>query len=116
VLVTYSTSPRALRTTTYTYKALPSVLPYKRVRLNSGKLLKSKYNFVLVPLVPLLTLVTISVYTLTYTPSRTYTPAHTLRKSLIRVSATTYQAPADYLQGDTRDVSYLGYIKSILAS
>jgi hypothetical protein len=35
--------------------------------------------------------------TLTYIPSRTYTPAYTLRKSLIRVSTTTYQAPADYL-------------------
>ncbi len=86
----YSTSLRTLRTTTRTYKALPSVPPYKRVRLNSGKLLESKYNFVLVPLVPLLTLVTVSVYTPAYTPSRTYTPAYTLRKSLIRVSTTTY--------------------------
>ncbi len=69
-----------------TYKALPSTSSYKRVRLNLGKLLKSKYNFILVPLVPLLTLVTIP----TYTPSHTYTPAYTLRKSLIRVSITTY--------------------------
>ncbi len=80
-----------------TYKALPSIPPYKRVRLNLGKLLKSKHNFVLVPLVPLLTLVTVPIYTPTRTPSRTYTPARTLRKSLIRVSATTRRAPADYL-------------------
>ncbi len=96
----YSTSPRALRTTTRTCKALPSIPPYKRVRLNSGKLLKSKHNFVLVPLVPLLTLVTlvtVPVYTPAYTPSRTYTPARTPRKSLIRASATTRRAPADYL-------------------
>ncbi len=73
-----------------TYKALPSTSSYKRVRLNLGKLLKSKYNFILVPLVPLLTLVTIPIYSLTYTPSHTYTPAYTLRKSLIRVSITTY--------------------------
>ncbi len=73
----------------YTYKALSSVLPYKRVRLNSGKLLKSKHNFVLVPLVPLLTLVTISIRTPAYTPSYTYTPAYTPRKSLIRASTTT---------------------------
>jgi hypothetical protein len=85
----YSTSPRTLRTTTRTYKALPSVPPYKRVRLNSGKPLKSKYNFVLVPLVPLLTLVTIPIYTPTYTPSRTRTPAHTSRKSPTRASTTT---------------------------
>jgi hypothetical protein len=112
----YSTSPRALRTTTRTYKALSSVPPYKRVRLNSGKLLKSKYNFVLVPLVPLLTLVTVPVYTPTYTPSRTYTPAYTPRKSPIRASATNRRASADYLQGDTRDILYLSYIKSTLAS
>jgi hypothetical protein len=93
----YSTSPRALRTTTRTYKALPSVPPYKRVRLNSGKLLKSKYNFVLVPLVPLLTLVTVPVRTPAYTPSCTYTPARTPRKSLTGASATTRRAPADYL-------------------
>jgi hypothetical protein len=82
-----------------TYKALPSAPSYKRVRLNSGKLLKSKYNFVLVPLVPLLTLVTVPTRTPTYTrtPSRTYTPAYTLRKSLIRVSTTNRRTPADYL-------------------
>jgi hypothetical protein len=112
----YSTSPYTLRTTTCTYKALPSVPPYKRVRLNSGKLLKSKHNFVLVPLVPLLTLVTISIRTLARTPGRTYTPAYTLRKSLIGASTTNRRAPADYLQGNARDVLYLGYIKSILAS
>jgi hypothetical protein len=112
----YNTSPRALYTTTRTYKALPSVPPYKRVRLNLGKLLKSKHNFVLVPLVPLLTLVTVSIYTPARTSSRTYTPAYTLRKSPTGVSATTYRASADYLQGDTRDVLYLGYIKSILTS
>jgi hypothetical protein len=95
----YSISPRALRTTTRTRKALPSVPSYKRVCLNSGKLLKSKYNFVLVPLVPLLTLVTVSIYTPTYihTPGRTYTPAYTLRKSPIGASATNYRTPADYL-------------------
>jgi hypothetical protein len=81
----------------YTYKALPSILPYKRVRLNLGKLLKSKHNFVLVPLVPLLTLVTVFIYTPTYIPSYTYTPAYTLRKSSIRISTTTRRAPADYL-------------------
>ncbi len=86
----YSASPCTLRTTTRTRKALPSVPPCKRVRLNSGKLLKSKHNFVSVPLVPLLTLVTI--------PTR------------------NRRAPADYLQGDARDVSCLGYIKSTLAS
>ncbi len=112
----YSTSPCTLYTTTRTCKALPSIPPYKRVRLNSGKPLKSKYNFVLVPLVPLLTLVTVPMYTPAYIPSRTRTPAYTLRKSSTGVSATTYRAPADYLQGDTRDVLYLGYIKSILAS
>jgi hypothetical protein len=112
----YSTSPRTLYTTTHTRKALPSVPPYKRVHLNSGKLLKSKYNFVSVPLVPLLTLVTVPVRTPAYTPSRTRTPAHTLRKSPIRASTTTCRAPADYLQGDARDVLCLGYIKSILAS
>ncbi len=112
----YSASPRALRTITRTYKALPSIPPCKRVRLNSGKLLESKYNFVLVPLVPLLTLVTVPARTPTYIPGRTYTPAHTPRKSLIRASATTRRAPADYLQGDARDVLYLGYIKSTLAS
>ncbi len=100
----------------YTYKALSFVLPYKRVCLNLGKLLKSKHNFVLVPLVPLLTLVTVPAYTPAYIPSRTYTPAYTLRKSPIRVSTTNRRAPADYLQGDTKDVLYLGYIKSILAS
>ncbi len=93
----YSISPRALLTTTYTYKALPSVLPYKRVRLNSGKLLKSKYDFVLVLLVPLLTLVTIPTRTPAYTPSRTRTPAYTPKKSLTGVSATNRRAPADYL-------------------
>jgi hypothetical protein len=112
----YSTSPYTLRTTIRTYKALPSVPLYKRVRLNSGKLLKSKHNFVLVPLVPLLTLVTIPIYTPAYTPSRTRTPAYTLRKSPIRASTTTHRAPTNYLQGNTRDVLYLGYIKSILAS
>ncbi len=81
-----------------------------------GKPLKSKYNFVLVPLVPLLTLVTVPIYTPAYTPSRTRTPAHTLRKSPTRASTTTRRASADYLQGDARDVSYLGYIKSTLAS
>jgi hypothetical protein len=93
----YNTSPRTLHTTTCTYKALPSVPPYKRVCLNLGKLLKSKYNFVSAPLVPLLTLVTVSVYTPAYTPGRTYTPARTLRKSLIGASTTTRRAPADYL-------------------
>jgi hypothetical protein len=86
----YSTSPRALLTTTRTYKTLPSAPSYKRVRLNLGKPLKSKHNFVLVPLVPLLTLVTVSIYTPTYTPSRTRTPAHTPRKSFIRASTTNY--------------------------
>jgi hypothetical protein len=112
----YSVSPCALLTTTRTYKVLPSAPSYKKVRLNSGKLLKSKYNFVLVPLVPLLTLVTVPIRTPAYTPGCTYTPTYTPRKSLIRVSATNYRASADYLQGDTRDVLYLGYIKSILAS
>jgi hypothetical protein len=93
----YSISPCTLLTTTRTYKVLPSASSYKRVRLNLGKLLKSKHNFVLVPLVPLLTLVTIPIHTLTYIPSRTYTPAYTPRKSLIRVSATNYRAPTDYL-------------------
>ncbi len=86
----YSTSPCIIRTTTRTYKALSSALSYKRVRLNSGKLLKNKYNFVLIPLLPLLTLVITPVHTLAYTLSRTYTPAHTPRKSLIRVSTTPY--------------------------
>ncbi len=112
----YSASPRALRTTTYTRKALPSIPPYKRVRLNSGKLLKSKHDFVSALLVPLLTLVTVPVHTPTHTPGRTRTPAYTLRKSSTRASATTRRAPADYLQGDARDVLYLGYIKSTLAS
>jgi hypothetical protein len=93
----YSTSLCALRTTTRTYKALPSVPPYKRVYLNSGKLLESKHDFVLVPLVPLLTLVTVPMYTPAYTPSRTRTPAYTLRKSPIGVSTTTRRASADYL-------------------
>ncbi len=93
----YSTSPYTLRTTIRAYKALSSVLSYKRVRLNSGKLLKSKHNFVLVPLVPLLTLITVPTRTPAYTPSRTYTSAYTPRKSLIRVSAITYRASADYL-------------------
>ncbi len=97
----------------YTYKVLLFTPSYKRVRLNSGKLLKSKHNFVLVPL---LTLVTVSTYTPAYTPSRTYTPAYTPRKSPIEGSTTNYRAPADYLQSNTRDVLYLGYIKSILAS
>ncbi len=92
----YSVSPRALRTTTCTYKALPSVPPCKRVRLNSGKLLKSKHNFVLVPLVPLLTLVTVPIHTPAHTPGRTRTPARTLRKSSIRASTTNRRAPADY--------------------
>jgi hypothetical protein len=112
----YSTSPRTLRTTTRARKALPSVLPCKRVRLNSGKLLESKHNFVSAPLVPLLTLVTVPTHTPAYTPSRTRTPAYTPRKSLIRASTTNRRAPADYLQGDTKDVLCLGYIKSTLAS
>jgi hypothetical protein len=112
----YSTSPRALRTTTRAYKALPSVPPYKRVRLNSGKLLKSKHDFVSVPLVPLLTLVTVPAHTPARTPSRTRTPAYTPRKSPTGASATNHRAPADYSQGDARDVSCLGYIKSTLAS
>jgi hypothetical protein len=88
----YSTSPRALRTTMRTRKALSSVPSYKRVRLNSGKLLKSKHDFVLVPLVPLLTLVTVPARTptRTRTPGRTRTPAYTPRKSLVRASATNY--------------------------
>jgi hypothetical protein len=95
----YSASPRALRTTTRTRKALPSVPSYKRVRLNSGKLLESKHNFVLAPLVPLLTLVTVPVYTPAYTrtPGRTHTPAHTPRKSLTGASTTNRRTPADYL-------------------
>jgi hypothetical protein len=93
----YSTSPYALRTTTRTYKALPSVPPCKRIRLNLDKLLKSKYNFVLVPLTPLLTLVTVPIHTPAYTLSRTRTPAYTLRKSSTEASATTRRAPADYL-------------------
>ncbi len=56
------------------------------------------------------------MYTPAHTPSRTRTPAYTPRKSLTGASATTRRAPADYLQGDARDVLYLGYIKSILAS
>ncbi len=112
----YSTSPCALRPTMRTCKALPSAPSYKRVRLNSGKLLKSKHNFVSAPLVPLLTLVTVPTYTPARTLSRTRTPARTLRKSSIRASATNRRAPADYLQGNARDVSCLGYIKSILAS
>jgi hypothetical protein len=102
----------------YTYKALPSAPSYKRVRLNSDKLLKSKYNFVLVPLVLLLTLVTVPIHTPAYTrtPSHTYTPAYTPRKSLTRASTTNRQTPTDYLQGNVRDILYLGYIKSILAS
>ncbi len=114
----YSNSPRALRPTTRTCKALPSAPSRKRVRLNSGKPLKSKHNFVLVPLVPLLTLVTVPTRTPahTHTPSRTRTPTHTPRKSPIGVSATNRRTPADYLQGDARDVSCLGYIKSTLAS
>jgi hypothetical protein len=95
----YSISPRALRTTTRTYKALSSVSSYKRVRLNSGKLLKSKHNFVLVLLVPLLTLVTVPIYTpaYTHTPGRTRTPAYTPRKSPTGASTTNYRTPADYL-------------------
>ncbi len=93
----YSASPCTLRTTIRTYKALPSVPPYKRVRLNLGKLLESKYNFVSVPLVPLLTLVTVLIRTLTYTPGRTRTPARTLRKSPTGASTTTRRASADYL-------------------
>ncbi len=112
----YSTSPRALRTTIRTCKALPSIPLYKRVRLNSGKLLKSKHNFVSAPLVPLLTLVTVPIYTPAHTPGRTCTPARTPRKSSTGASATNRRAPADYLQGDARDVSCLGYIKSTLAS
>ncbi len=112
----YGASPRALCTTTRTCKALSSVLLCKRVRLNSGKLLKSKHNFVSAPLVPLLTLVTVPARTLTRTPGRTRTPAYTPRKSPTGVSATNRRAPADYLQGNARDVSCLGYIKSTLAS
>jgi hypothetical protein len=112
----YSASPCALRTTTRTRKALPSVPPYKRVRLNSGKPLKSKHDFVSVPLVPLLTLVTVPTRTPAHTPGRTRTPARTPRKSSTEVSATNRRAPADYSQGDARDVLYLGYIKSTLAS
>ncbi len=114
----YSASPCALRPTTRTRKALPSAPSCKRVRLNSGKPLKSKHNFVSAPLVPLLTLVTVPAHTpaRTHTPSRTRTPARTPRKSPTGVSATNRRTPADYLQGDTRDVSCLGYIKSILAS
>ncbi len=114
----YSASPCTLRPTTRARKALPSAPSRKRVRLNSGKPLKSKHNFVLVPLVPLLTLVTVSTRTpaRTHTPGRTYTPARTPRKSLIRASTTNRRTLADYLQGNARDVSYLGYIKSTLAS
>jgi hypothetical protein len=114
----YSTSPRTLRPAIRTRKALSSAPSYKRVRLNLGKPLKSKHNFVSAPLVPLLTLVTVPTRTpaRTHTPSRTCTPAHTPRKSLIGVSTTNYQTPADYLQGDARDVLCLGYIKSTLAS
>ncbi len=112
----YSASPRALRTTTRTCKALPSIPLYKRVRLNSGKLFESKHNFVLVPLVPLLTLVTVLTRTPARTPGRTRTPAHTPRKSPVGASATNRRAPTDYLQGDARDVLCLGYIKSTLAS
>jgi hypothetical protein len=79
-----------------TCKALPSVPPCKRVRLNSGKLLKSKHNFVSAPLVPLLTLVTVPAHTPTHTPSRTYTPAYTPRKSPTGASATNRRTPADY--------------------
>ncbi len=114
----YSVSPRTLRTTTRARKALPSVPSCKRVRLNSGKLLESKHNFVSAPLVPLLTLVTVPTRTPahTRTPGRTRTPARTLRKSPTGASATNRRTPADYLQGDARDVSCLGYIKSTLAS
>ncbi len=114
----YSTSPRALRPTMRTYKALPSAPSYKRVRLNSGKLLKSKHDFVSAPLVPLLTLVTVPVRTpaRTRTPGRTRTPAYTPRKSPTGASTTNYRTPADYSQGDARDVSCLGYIKSTLTS
>ncbi len=93
----YSTSPCTLRITIRTYKALPSIPPYKRVCLNLGKLLKNKHDFVLVPLVPLLTLVTVLIHTPAYIPSRTRTPARTLRKSPIGASTTTCRAPADYL-------------------
>ncbi len=92
----YSTSPRALRTTTRARKALPSVPPYKRVRLNSGKPLESKYDFVSAPLAPLLTLVTVSVRTPARTPGRTRTPARTPRKSPTGASTTNYRASADY--------------------
>ncbi len=94
----YSASPRALRTTIRTCKALPSIPLYKRVRLNSGKPLKSKHNFVSAPLVPLLTLVTVPVHTpaRTRTPGRTRTPARTLRKSPAGASATNRRTPADY--------------------
>ncbi len=112
----YSTSLYTLCNTTRTYKALPSTLSYKRVCLNLGKLLKSKYDFVLVPLVPLLTLVTVPIRIPAYIPGRTYTPGRTPRKSLIRISTTTRRAPADYSPSNTRDVLYLGYIKSTLAS
>ncbi len=112
----YGASPRALRATTRARKALPSVLPRKRVRLNSGELLESEHNFVSAPLVPLLTLVTVPVYTPAHTPGRTRTPARTPRKSPTGASATNRRAPADYSQGDVRDVSCLGCIKSALAS
>ncbi len=112
----YSASPRALRATTRAYKALPSIPPRKRVRLNSGKPLESEHDFVSAPLAPLLTLVTVPAYTPARTPGRTRTPARTPRKSPTGASTTNRQAPADYSQGDARDVSCLGCIKSMLAS
>ncbi len=112
----YSASPCALRPTTRTRKALPSAPSCKRVRLNSGKPLKSKHNFVSAPLVPLLTLVTVPTRTPAHTPGRTRTPARTPGKSPAGASATNRRAPADYSQGDARDVLCLGYIKSTLAS
>ncbi len=112
----YSASPRALRTTMRAHKALPSVPPRKRVRLNSGKPLKSKHNFVSAPLAPLLTPVTVPTRTPAHTPGRTRTPARTPGKSPAGASATNRRAPADYSQGDARDVLCLGYIKSTLAS
>jgi hypothetical protein len=112
----YSASPRALRATTRAYKALPSIPPRKRVRLNSGKPLESEHDFVSAPLAPLSTLVTVPARTPARTPGRTRTPARTPGKSPAGASATNRRAPADYSQGDARDVSCLGCIKSALAS
>jgi hypothetical protein len=54
--------------------------------------------------------------TLNQLTNQYYKIYETGRYTLIRVSTTTRQAPADYLQGNTRDILYLGYIKNILAS